>query len=108
MKAEVVELVLDGSSGHPGLERAFAEKMVKLFDLFKTKQKSYGPYNISVFGERGVVIRSNDKIQRLIRMVWQEVKNPLTDETIEDTWGDLAVYAIIALLWRKGEWPSCN
>jgi len=51
------------------------------------------------------VIRANDKIERLINLHFKETKNPLEDETIEDTWCDLADYAIIAWLCRSGEWP---
>ena len=103
---DTVKLPLDGCSGDVELEREFAMRVFAMFELFKRKQASYGPRNISTFGERGVLIRSNDKIQRLIRMVWQEHDNPLRDESIEDTWYDLSVYAIIALLCRDGKWPQ--
>lgn len=99
-----VLLEVDGSSGDEEIELAYAMECKRLFEVFKAKQKSYGRGNISAFGERGVLIRSSDKIQRLIRMVWQSIPNPLNDESIDDSWGDLSVYGIIALLCRKGIW----
>jgi len=103
-KDECVRLEIDGSSGDIEIERAYAKEVQRLFEVFKAKQKSYGRGNISKFGEKGVLIRSSDKLERLLRMVWGNVANPLQDESIEDTWGDLSVYGAIALLCRKGIW----
>lgn len=76
------------------------------FDLWQKKHQSYGPHNISTFGERGVVVRMWDKLQRLVRLVWNGVQNPLQQETIDDTYMDILVYAAIALCIRHGKWPS--
>jgi hypothetical protein len=100
-----IVLKADGSrSGDQEMEEQFATVLEELFVLFCSKQKSYGRGNISKFGERGILIRSNDKIERLIRMVWREIPNPLESESIEDTWKDLSVYAAIALLCKRGRW----
>ena len=98
------KLVIDGSSGSEILERGMAENLVKLFEIFKKKQASYGKGNIADYGEVGVLIRSNDKIKRLRNLVYLNKPNPLDNETIEDTWLDLADYALIALLVRDGTW----
>lgn len=90
------------------LDRAFQEVLQELHRLWRLKQQSYGPHNIAAFGERGCLIRANDKIQRLIRLVWSGLTNPLDDETIEDTWKDLANYAIMAIMCRRGEWPGVD
>jgi len=103
---EEITLVADGFSGDQDLEYAMAKILKELFDIFKKKQKSYGPKNISTFGERGVVVRMNDKLQRLIRLVWEDVANPLQDESIRDTYIDMADYALIAILVREGVWPE--
>ncbi len=101
-----VGLIIDGSSGDAKLESDMAALLAELFALFKRKQASYGPRNIAQFGEGGCVVRANDKLQRLIRLVWEGEKNPLHDETIEDTYIDLADYALIATLVRRGQWPG--
>ena len=100
------KLIIDGSSGSESIEQDMAELMVKVFEIFKKKQACYGKGNIADFGERGVLIRSNDKIKRLIKLVWDGKPNAIPDESIEDTWIDLADYALIALLVRNGSWDK--
>ena len=99
-------MVVDGSSGNANLEAEMADLLVRVFETFKKKQASYGSGNISKFGEKGVIIRMNDKMERLIRLVYNEEPNPLEDETIEDTYIDLADYALIAIVCRNGQWPG--
>jgi hypothetical protein len=98
--------VLDcnGASGNVKLEHAMAQNIIKMFEIFKKKQASYGCGNISEFGEKGVIIRMNDKMKRLIKLVWNGEPNPLADENIEDTYFDMADYALIALLVKAGKW----
>jgi hypothetical protein len=97
-------LAVDGSSGNPELEKHMAELLVDLFETFKKKQKSYGCDNIAEFGERGVFIRMNDKMKRLKNLVWEGKKDPLQDETVDDTYIDLADYSLISILVRRGLW----
>jgi len=99
-------LKIDGTSGNIELETQFATLLVEQFETFKKKQASYGSGNIAAFGEKGVLIRSNDKLQRLINLVWKDKDNPLKDESIDDTWSDLSIYATIARLVRVGRWPN--
>ena len=67
------------------------------------KNEKYGMENIRVFGERGVLIRANDKTERLIQLVWKNVPEP-SDETIDDTWKDLVGYGIIGMMVHRGKW----
>lgn len=54
----------------------------------------------------GCLIRCNDKIQRLRRHYFDEIENPLTDETIEDTWLDLLGYALMGLICERKLWDK--
>ena len=99
-----LELKIDGTSGNEQLEYAMAKLFVAAFELFKKKLKSYGTNNISEYGERGVVLRMNDKIKRLKNIVWEGIGNPIEDETVEDTYLDVAVYSCIGIIVREGEW----
>ena len=85
-------LVADGSSGDQELEHKLADLMLEYFNLWKQKQRSYGPHNIGAFGAAGCLIRSNDKVQRLRRHYFLSKDVSLSDESIEDTWKDLAGY----------------
>jgi hypothetical protein len=78
--------------------RAFCEAAV----LLDSKQRDYGSANISAFGEKGLVVRMNDKVERLKNLVWKD-KNP-EHEKVEDTWVDIANYGIIGLLCHRKEW----
>ena len=104
MSTNNITLKLDGVSGNPNLEQEMAKLLEGLFETFKKKQASYGCGNIADFGEKGVLIRMNDKMKRLINLVWHDKQNPLKDETVEDTYLDLADYALIALIVRRGNW----
>jgi hypothetical protein len=95
-----------GESGDIELEKAWLRRCGEIFDLFCRKQKSYGPMNIAKFGERGVILRVNDKLERLINLRWYKNDNPLADETILDTWQDIMDYGLIGLLCYTGEWPN--
>lgn len=95
-----------GESGDPELERILLSTMYEYFRLWQNKQRSYGPHNIGQFGARGCLIRSNDKIQRLIRHYFSGKDVSLSDESIEDSWKDLLGYAIMGLMCERGQWPG--
>lgn len=69
--------------------------------LMISKQKDYGKDNILDFGEYGVLVRMNDKFQRL-KNLNKSGKEP-NNESIEDTLKDIANYAIISLMLRRGQ-----
>lgn len=70
--------------------------------LLDKKNRDYGPGNISAFGEQGVIVRLNDKVERLKTLVWGG-KNP-EHEKVSDTWLDVANYGVIGLLCHRGDW----
>jgi hypothetical protein len=74
---------------------------IKTFDR---KQHDYGSGNIAKFGERGVLVRASDKLERLINLANRP--DVATNESIEDSWRDLTVYGMIARLCRAGKWPK--
>ena len=95
-------------------ERVTEAFVLRLFDqaeLFDSKQRDYGPMNIATFGEMGVVVRTNDKLARLVNLLFpggQWNPNTPANESIEDTYRDLSNYGIIALMCRAGEWPTTS
>jgi hypothetical protein len=103
---KTIQLKIDGSSGSAFIEEKMSLLLESLFETFKKKQASYGKGNIAKFGEKGVFIRMNDKMERLFNMVWKDKPNPLKDESVDDTYLDLADYALISLLVRHGEWDK--
>lgn len=69
-------------------------------DLVIMKQMDYGPRNITDFGEYGILVRLNDKLQRLISLFKQD-KEP-ENETVDDTWDDVGGYALVRKMLRRG------
>lgn len=82
----------------------FLTEFAECLELFDVKQTDYGPLNILKGGEVGVSVRMTDKIERLKALLLSS-KSP-KNEAIEDTYRDIANYAIIGLLLRKGKWPG--
>jgi hypothetical protein len=79
-----------------------AHKNIQLLDQ---KQQDYGPGNIAAFGEIGVLVRSNDKIERL-KNLWTtgRLQDGAVNESADDSWMDLSNYGLIAALVRKNLW----
>ncbi|MDI3341267.1 MAG: hypothetical protein QJR03_12130 [Sphaerobacter sp.] len=67
------------------------------------RQRKYGPDNIRMFGEKGVVIRCHDKLARLAHFHFGGGTDA-SDESIDDSWIDTGNYAAIALMLRRGWW----
>lgn len=105
-KKDGILFIINGQSGDAELEQIVVEVMGEYFELWKKKQRSYGPHNIGAFGSRGCLIRANDKIQRLRRHYFLNTDVSLSNETIEDTWLDLLGYALMGLVCERGQWPG--
>ena len=71
----------------------------ELAALLQRKRDQYGTGNLAVFGEYGILVRVFDKVYRL-RNLHDKNKEP-QDESIDDTWFDIAGYSILALLERR-------
>ncbi len=86
------------------LDQAFEKILETMFKTFIKKHKDYGKDNILDTGELGIIFRINDKIRRLqnLNCKDQEPQN----ESINENWVDIAVYAVIAILLRKGQFKK--
>jgi len=77
-------------------EQACREVASSIAETVISKQHDYGHENILAFREQGLVVRLWDKISRLKNLIW--VKGTPKNESIEDTFIDIAGYAIIGLM----------
>lgn len=82
--------------------REASKEMVTNAKLLDKKHLDYGPGNIARFGLRGIVVRMNDKIERLATLT--DGNKEVHFESIEDSLRDLANYAVIGILCMKGKW----
>lgn len=105
------ETLLDSAEdAHPGSKK-FYNAIIEAALLHSQKQRDYGrtedPFaNVRAAEEWGIpgwvgaMIRANDKIRRLQTFA---VKGTLANEGVRDSFLDLAVYSLIALvLWEEG------
>ena len=77
-----------------------------LTDLLIKKHKDYGPKNISFSpggALNGLRVRIHDKVARINHLI--ESGATPENESLEDSFADLANYSIIALMVLKGKWP---
>jgi len=76
-------------------------------NLLITKQADYGPGNINnAHGGpiNGLLVRIGDKFERL-KNLYKSGTVP-NHEPIEDSFKDMANYAVIALMVERGLWPK--
>ena len=92
------------SAGYDGLTRALKIALREYLELWKKKQADYSPDNISLFMERGCVIRACDKLMRLKNHYFRDAE--MKNESVEDSWMDLCGYSLIGLVCERGQWPS--
>jgi hypothetical protein len=81
--------------------------MDEIGNLLITKQADYGPGNINnAFGGpiNGLLVRIGDKFERL-KNLFKSGSQPKY-ESIEDSFKDMANYAVIALMIQRGTWPK--
>ena len=78
-------------------ENSCRETALKIAETVISKQHDYGHDNIMAFREQGLVVRLWDKISRLKNLLWINNAKP-KNESIEDTFTDIAGYAIIGLM----------
>ena len=99
---------------YPETAKEFQKIQFEQYETFCKKQMDYGPSNISMgtgVGEAmniklattALVIRINDKVQRLLNLVVSNDREA-QNEPVEDAFKDLSVYGIIAQIVRNGKW----
>ena len=99
---------------YPKTTDEFKRLQKEQYELFCKKQMDYGPSNIAMgtsletdeekrLSKIGLIVRINDKIQRLINLVVRNNRQAQNEPTI-DAFKDLACYGIIAQIVDAGKW----
>lgn len=82
------------------LDESFELICKELLTMFVKKHKDYGKGNILDTGDLGIAFRINDKLNRLKNLLSN--KQRPTNESMEETWIDIAVYSVIAIMYLRG------
>ena len=88
-------------------EHNVAQTFQELVDLLLSKHKDYGPKNISDSPGgpvNGLRVRMHDKLARINNLV-DNNRDP-KHVSLEDSFKDMANYAIIGLLVLRGKWDK--
>jgi len=98
----------------PIQSRSFLETVMQMYRVHLNKNADYSPANIMAPGELGLITRLWDKVARLMNLygfrfevsspgVFVHPINP-SNESIDDSFMDAAVYSVIGILLRRGAW----
>ena len=98
---------------YPETCKEFKRIQAEQYETFCKKQFDYGQHNITLgmdlsdpdnrhLSITAIIIRINDKIQRLFNLVLRRKK--AQNEPVEDAFKDLSVYGIIAQIVSNGKW----
>jgi hypothetical protein len=101
---------------YPTMTNEFKRIQGEQYKLFCRKQYDYGPMNIAMGTDlskmediklaiTALVVRINDKITRLINLVIKNDREGI-NESVDDSFVDLSVYGIIALIVRNKKWAK--
>lgn len=102
---EVVGMIRKGITGD--FDESVQQKFQHAKSVLLQKHKDYGPKNIALApggAINGLRVRMWDKMARINHLV--ESGATPENESLKDSFLDLANYAIIAMLVLDGEWPS--
>lgn len=88
------------------LDQAYQIVLDDLMKMFLKKHKDYGKGNILSVGELGIAMRVTEKIERIKNLLMKGGGKAPANESVEETWTDIAVYAIIAILHMRGQFQS--
>jgi len=89
------------------LDNELTRVTVELGDLLLSKHRDYGPKNITDApggAINGLRVRMHDKLARINNLV-DSGADP-EHESLEDSFKDMANYAIIGLLVLRGKWDN--
>lgn len=103
------------STKYPELANAFLTSFQEQLDLLAAKMLDYGTDNLKAgtqlktekeikFALEGIWFRINDKVQRWKNMIFTEATP--NNESLYDTFMDIANYGIIAKLISRGVWDN--
>jgi hypothetical protein len=98
---------LDEFMGHARFASDAQNVAEELIDLLISKHHDYGPKNIAQSpggALNGLRVRLWDKLARLNNLV--DTNADPEHESLEDTFKDMANYAIIGLLVLRGKWDT--
>lgn len=91
------------------LDQAFSNVNEELLQMFLKKHKDYGKGNVLSMKELGISMRIAEKVERIKHLLMKQEMDPSSkpaNESIDETWIDIGVFAVIAMLYRRGQFQD--
>ena len=77
--------------------------LTECYELSKIKNADYGCDSLKKYGNKGMLIRVSDKIDRLDNLIWKEHSQKVVNEKLEDTLKDVINYSTYMLMQLRGK-----
>lgn len=104
---DAIKAMIRNSTPNGAFEEAVQQKFQHAKHVLLTKHKDYGPKNISQSPGgplNGLRVRMWDKFARINHLI--DTGATPENESLKDSFLDMANYALIAMLVLDGEWPD--
>ena len=94
-----------------GVQTKMGEEIIRValecIELFDIKQQDYRSSNIGISGEIGIQVRLQDKVSRMRHLQMKRLREPdmkVNNESLVDTYQDVANYGMIGMLLDRDLW----
>ena len=103
---KLTETIVDGLEIKTDMGREIVSVALDCIKLFDDKQQDYGSDNIAASGEIGIAVRLQDKVARMRHILLKALRgdNKVNNESLADTYKDVANYGLIGWILNKGKW----
>mgnify|MGYP003111114988 CR=1 FL=1 len=104
---DLAKQIEDGLNIQTDMGREVIKVALECIELFDRKQQDYGSSNIGISGEIGIQVRLQDKVSRMRHLLNKRMQDPemkINNESLDDTYQDVANYGLIGMLLSRGKW----
>ena len=105
-KDKLAATIVDGLELKTDMGREIVLVALDCIKLFDDKQQDYGSENIAATGEIGIAVRLQDKVARMRHILIKALRgdNNVNNESLADTYKDVANYGLIGWILNNGKW----
>ena len=105
-KDKLAATIVDGLELKTDMGREIVLVALDCIKLFDDKQQDYGSDNIAATRQIGIAGRLQDKVARMRHILMKAIRGDdnINNESLEDTYKDVANYGMIGWILHKGKW----
>lgn len=105
-KDKLTEIIVEGLELETDMGREIVSVALDCIKLFDDKQQDYGSENIAATRQIGIAVRLQDKVARMRHILMKAMRGDdnINNESLADTYKDVANYGMIGWVLHKGKW----